>query len=481
MSETTLHQLCRLYTNLKAEEIAILEKVAETLPYYAELSGNYMYIDCLLQSGDHGIVVAEALPRTPEAVYKERVLGKLVFEAFEPAVLLCHRTGRKSLKHRAITQEGKVVEQSVTPIYNDSHEVIGTLIMEADMGEKSTPLKETTIPIKSIDMGPFSDNPMVADLLMEIIFITDDQHRLVYANPSGIKFLHEIQGEKDWHNQPVEQILPFLEGLLHHKDEVFISEVLAGQRNLEVKKVHMRTKRNELEGLLFIIQDLTELRLKEKELLMKSVVIKEIHHRVKNNLQTVASLLRLQMRKGKSDDSKGHLEDTLNRVYSISAVYELILANEDADQDDVDVIELTSKIGSSMMLHDLDHQIDFQVLSNGYTLLASSRKAVSIALIVNELVQNSLKHAFPKQSGTIRVEFNVKQEFIEMHISDDGKGMEGYTRSLGLDIVRNLIVNDLEGEFVYKQVEKGTHASIVFPIHDEILVHFENVLYGAGD
>lgn len=471
MSETTLHQLCRLYTDLEVEDIAILEKVAETLPHYAELSGNYMYIDCLLQSGDHGIVVAEALPRTPDAVYKERVLGKLVFEAFEPAVLLCHKTGRKSLKHRAITQEGKVVEQSVIPIYNDSHEVIGTLIMEADMSDEPSSVKEGTFPIKSIDMGPFSENPMVADLLMEIIFITDDQQRLVYANPSGIKFLHEIQGERDWLNQSVEQVLPFLEGLLHHKDEVFISEVLAGPRILEVKKVHMRTKRNELEGLLFIIQDLTELRLKEKELLMKSVVIKEIHHRVKNNLQTVASLLRLQMRKGLSEESKGHFEDTLNRVYSISAVYELILANEDADQDDVDVIELTSKIGSTMMLNDLEHQIDFQVISNGYTLLASSRKAVSIALIVNELVQNSLKHAFSEESGLIRVEFDVRQEFIEMHISDDGKGMEGYTKSLGLDIVRNLIINDLEGEFVYKQVEKGTHATIIFPIHDEILVH----------
>lgn len=471
MDETTLHQLCRLYTNLSEEDISILERMAKTLPQYAELSGNYMYIDCLLHSGDHGIVVAEAVPRTPDAVYKERVLGKLVFEAFEPAVLLCHKTGRKSMKHRAITQEGKVVEQSVIPIYNDQHTVIGTLIMEADFEEEPVSEKEIDSSIKSIDMGRFSDNPVVADLLMEIIFITDEQQRLIYANPSGIKFLHEIHGDCDWKKQDIDRVLPFLGNILNHKEEVFISEVLAGNRSLEVKKVNMRTKRNQLEGLLFIIQDLTELRLKEKELLMKSVVIKEIHHRVKNNLQTVASLLRLQMRKGLSEESKSHFEDTLNRVFSISAVYELILANEDADQDDVDVIALTSKIGSTMMLNDLDHQIEFKVVSNGYNLLASSRKAVSIALIVNELVQNSLKHAFSEQSGMISVEFKVKQDFIEMHIKDDGKGMKGYQQSLGLDIVRNLIVNDLEGEFVYKQVEKGTHASIVFPIHDEIIVH----------
>lgn len=471
MSETTLHQLCRLYTNLNKEDIAILEQVAAMLPYHAELSGNYMYIDCLLQSGDHGIVVAEALPRTPDAAYKERVIGKLVFEAFEPAVLLCHKTGRKSLKHRAITQEGKVVEQSVIPIYNNHHEVIGTLIMEADLAEEPSPSMPGALPLKSIDMGHFSKNPMVADLLMEIIFITDDQQRLVYANPSGIKFLHEILGERDWKKQPIETILPFLQGLLVNQEEVFISEVTTGTQILEVKKVHMRTKRNELEGVLFIIQDLTELRLKEKELLMKSVVIKEIHHRVKNNLQTVASLLRLQMRKGISEESKSHFEDTLNRVYSISAVYELILANEDADQDDVDVIELTSKIGSSMMLNDLEHQVDFHVVANGYSLLASSRKAVSIALIVNELVQNSLKHAFPDRSGTISVEFDVSRQFIEMHIWDDGIGMDGSNRSLGLDIVRNLIVNDLEGEFVYKPVPRGTHASIIFPIRDEIVVH----------
>ncbi|MFA1641995.1 sensor histidine kinase [Chryseomicrobium imtechense] len=474
MAESTLHQLCRLYTNLSATDIQILEQVAETLSNYAELSGNYMYIDCLLSSGDHGIVVAEALPRTPDAIYKERVLGKLVFEAFEPAVLLCHKTGRKSLKHRAITQEGKVVEQSVVPIHNEQHEVIGTLIMEADLSEESA-AREPAYPIKSIDMGSFSNNPTVADLLMEIILMTDQQQRLVYANPSGIKFLHAMCGEMDWKAEQILSVLPFLESVLSNNEEVFISEVLASGRVLEIKKVNMRTKRNEVEGLLFIIQDLTELRHKEKELLMKSVVIKEIHHRVKNNLQTVASLLRLQMRKGISDESKSHFEDTLNRVYSISAVYELILANEDADQDDVDVIELTSKIGSTMMLNDLDHQIQFEVISNNYQLLASSRKAVSIALIVNELVQNSLKHAFPNQAGTITVEFRVQQDFIEMQIRDDGKGMEGYKQSLGLDIVRNLIVNDLEGELLYKPVDKGTHASILFPYHDEILVRRESV------
>ncbi|OXS76686.1 sensor histidine kinase [Domibacillus enclensis] len=483
MNETALEQLCRLYTDLTDSDIQVLKETAKTLPLYAELSGHYMFIDCMMKSSGQAVVVAEALPRTPEAAYKESVVGKIVFETFEPGVHYSHRTGKKSIRHRAITQEGKMVEQSVVPIRNDQHEVIGTLITEAEIagaaGSFAKAAERPNISFGSEALGHLladtvDDYPIVTDLLMEIFLVTDADQRLVYANPAGVRFIHEMNEAEDIQNKPILTLLPFLTELLEHQEEVFISEVSVASKTLEVKKVKMHSKTNELKGILFIIQDLTELRTKEKELLMKSVVIKEIHHRVKNNLQTVASLLRLQMRKGFPAESRSHFEDTLNRIFSISSVYEMILANEHADEDDVDLIELTRKIGSTMVLNDLNQKVDLIIESNGNKILTSSRKAVSIALIVNELIQNSLKHAFPGElSGTIQVDFFSHKKFAELHIRDNGVGMAGAAFSLGLEIVHNLVVNDLAGEFSYKNVESGTHAAITFPLSPEVVIHYE--------
>ena len=101
------------------------------------------------------------------------------------------------------------------------------------------------------------------------------------------------------------------------------------------------------------------------------------------------------------------------------------MANEDADDDDVNIIELTRKVCSTMVLNELNKNINLIIQSNGNRILTSSRKAVSIALIVNELVQNSLKHAFPEDMhGKIVVNFFSTTDFLELHISDNGVGMK---------------------------------------------------------
>lgn len=110
-----------------------------------------------------------------------------------------------------------------------------------------------------------------------------------------------------------------------------------------MKKIPIRSQNDKV--TLLIIHDLTELKLKENELMMKTFAIREIHHRVKNNLQTVTSLLRLQMRNDLAASNASAFQEALNRIYSISSVYELILENEDNAEEKVDVIALSKKIG----------------------------------------------------------------------------------------------------------------------------------------
>lgn len=479
MKDFTLEQICTLYTELTEEDIRILKNTASTLQMYADLSDAYMFIDCKMKDSEHAIVVAEAFPKSIESVYENSVVGKIVFDTFEPGVFYSYRQGKKSLIRQAVTQEGRSVEQSVVPIKNDLHEVIGVLIQEKEVDypvANQNDRQKDSLSQGSIDyvMGNDSnDMPMVSDLLMEIFLLTDNENNLIYANPVGVKFITEMSRTEEIQNRNLVELLPFLNPVYNQQDDVFVFELTVAHKNLVVKKVRLR-KKHKMRGTLLIIQDLTELRTKEKELMMKSVVIQEIHHRVKNNLQTVASLLRLQMRRGFPEESRSYFEDTLNRIFSISSVYELILANEDAEDDDVNIIELTRKVCSTMVVNELHKKVHLIISSNGNRILTSSRKAVSIALIVNELVQNSLKHAFPEDvQGEIVVDFLSNKDFLELHIFDNGVGMRKPKTSLGLEIVHNLVVNDLNGEFSYLPENIGTHAVITFPVSPEVIIYYE--------
>lgn len=479
LSESTLEQLCKIYTELNTEDINILKKVESTLNIYADLSNANMYIDCKMNENDHAIVVAEAFPSTSDSVYEKSVVGKFVFESFEPGVFYSYRGGKKSLISQAVTQDGRIVEQSVVPIKNNSHQIIGVLIQEKEMSQQSLVRseqqkysfgQETLGTMLGEDMGKI---PIISNLLMETLLLTDNSNNLIYANPVGVKFITEMTQTDEIQHKNLVELLPFLKQVYDSKEDVFVFDMTLDRKNLVIKKVRLRNKEQHGETLL-IIQDITELRTKEKELMMKSYLIQEVHHRVKNNLQTVASLLRLQMRKGSPEESKAYFEDTLNRIYSISSVYELILANEDADDDDVNIIELTRKVCSTLVLNELHKNISLIIQSNGNRILTSSRKAVSIALIINELVQNSLKHAFPEDIlGEIIVEFHSNKDFLELHIFDNGVGMKKPRTSLGLEIVHNLVVNDLNGEFQYLPEDLGTHAVIAFPVSPEVVIYYE--------
>ncbi|PID16139.1 histidine kinase [Sporosarcina sp. P34] len=471
MVKSTVEKLCKLHTELTNQDVQILQEMAFSLQTYADLSNSYMFIDCKLKPSNQAIVVAEAFPVGCTPLYSNSVIGKIVFESFEPGVFYSYRNGKKSIIQQAMTQEGIVVHQTVVPIKNTYHQVIGVLVSE----------KQVTSPLPADDIKRFSvvtetaedqltnsGLGVVSDLLMEMLILTDASNRLVYANPSGLKLISEMSGRDDVLYRDLLEMLPFLRTVYEQEEDVFVFELTIQDKNLIVKKIRMREKNKSQETLL-IIQDITELRTKEKELMMKSVVIKEIHHRVKNNLQTVASLIRLQMRNGISANNRSAFEETLNRIYSISSVYEIILTKEDADDDDVNIINLTRKICSTMVLNDYNLKVDLIIEPNGNKIITSSKKAVSIALIINELIQNSLKHAFQgKEEGIIDVEFIVDHDFVELHVSDNGVGMKNPHTSLGTEIIHNLVTNDLNGEFLYVPREIGTHAVINFPVGAEV-------------
>ncbi len=218
---------------------------------------------------------------------------------------------------------------------------------------------------------------------------------------------------------------------------------------------------------IIILQDITELHKKDEELLIKSAVIKEIHHRVKNNLQTIVSLLRLQERRTVSDEAKSVLQDCIGRVNSIAVVHEYLSQQGDGMIDVGKVAKsIYQALVSSMLNSDFVLETDFATDD----VLLPSEKATSIALILNELLQNAIEHAFAgRQSGRLTVRFNDSGSCYELLIADNGVGLPpGFSwqqsGSLGLKIIRTMAEADLKGSFSLTPLaDGGVLASVVIP------------------
>ena len=185
---------------------------------------------------------------------------------------------------------------------------------------------------------------------------------------------------------------------------------------------------------------------------MRGVLAQEIHHRVKNNLQTVASLLRLQARDDGVEPRKA-LDDSVNRILAIAAVHEVLMEHRD---DDVDLGELLERL-RAMLVQGLagDKSVDATL---GSISLAGNR-ATALALVFSELFQNALEHGGP----SVTIELWQRNGDVVLAIADDGKGIAGEPRhGTGLSIVRALVRDELRGTLSLES-DGGLRAEIVFP------------------
>ena len=220
-------------------------------------------------------------------------------------------------------------------------------------------------------------------------------------------------------------------------------------------------------GALVAIEDVTEEMRKEQELRIKTAMIQEIHHRVKNNLQTIAALLRLQARRTDTSEVRDQLRESIGRIISIAVVHEFLSREEDTH---INIYEVSSRILNEIRSGVLDPQRPIALCLEGsrrFTLPA--QQATSCALIVNELIQNAAGHAFAEQSDAkIVVRLAERDDSLCIEIEDNGRGLPAdfnpdQQGGLGLHIVRTLVREDLKGNFEIASGPNGTRATISFP------------------
>lgn len=225
--------------------------------------------------------------------------------------------------------------------------------------------------------------------------------------------------------------------------------------------------KSDTEAAIVILADVTELKKKDEELLVKSAVIKEIHHRVKNNLQTIASLLRLQARRTDDSEAKLILRDSISRINSIALVHESL---SQQDSDVINVAEVLQRIYQALLDSMVMPGLHLETAFAAEDILLPSEQATAMGLILNEMLQNALEHGFKNRTtGKLTVALKVLPSYYCLEITDDGVGLPpdfviGQTRSLGLKIIQTMAESDLHGKFELLPLEKGTCARVKVPI-----------------
>lgn len=471
-----LRKLCDIHTDLSHEDISKLERIADILPIIADLVKADVFIDCITRDPNVAIVVAEAKPSMDPSMYKYTVVGAFALRENEPAALRTLEIGMVTRDLKAITQENMTVRQNVVPIKNDSGKVIGVLIMEQDitqdvnqnrhmeiLAETAEQLTETLLTFRDKD-----NENAIANHLNDAIVMFDGGGIATYANPVADELYRKLGYKDNIVGMNFNNLV--LDGSM--LDEVIkkqpfnISEVNVGKLSLQVKYA-ISHKKDKLLGLSMLIKDITEVKEKEKELILKSFAIREIHHRVKNNLQTIASLLRLQSRRLESDMVKKMFDESISRILSIAVTHEILAQN---GVDDVDIKTILSRIKDNNIQYGLPPSKDIQIDVEGDSFKIDSDKATSIALVVNELLQNSLQCAFiGRNLGNIHIKIQKGIMYSSISIIDNGIGFDVNKTvrpgSLGLSIVKNIVKDKLNGTFNIESNSKGT--KIVFDFKNE--------------
>lgn len=456
-----IEELCRLYTNLDDGDISVIKQASRMLQTVADIENADAFIDCLTRDPDEAIVVAEAEPSNRKSMYRNTVVGQLALRKNEPAVLRTLELGAATKNLKATTQESITVRQTVAPIKNNG-KIVGVLILEKDITD--TMIHQKNIKMLSEGYEQFSDTLIslsenedtVANYIDDAIMIFDEDGIVRFANPRADIF-YKTLGYKDnltgmHYNNLSMGVCTFREIIEEKRyDEM---EVKVGNLFLMVRHIPINSKTFKL---VVIIKDVTLIKEKEKELISKSVAIKEIHHRVKNNLQTTASLLRLQARRSKSEDTKTALYESMSRILSIAATHEL-LAQEGIDE--VDIFEVISNIKDNTMRYFNMPIKNVEVTVTGDNFKIQSDVSTSVGLVINELLQNSLKYAFPNRNkGKIDINIEMGKIYSTITVTDNGVGFDVNkvnNNSLGLNIVKSTVQDKLKGNISIVSGHSGT-------------------------
>ncbi|MDO9397730.1 MAG: histidine kinase N-terminal domain-containing protein [Herbiconiux sp.] len=316
--------------------------------------------------------------------------------------------------------------------------------------------------------GPRRGAPRASDGLIRL----DVDGIVTFASPNGLSAFNRMGFAGELEGQSLAEVTTgLLAGRLVVDESLPLvvtgrapwrTDIEARGVTVSLRAIPLRNRGHRF-GAIVLSRDVTELRHQERELITKDATIREIHHRVKNNLQTVASLLRIQARRTHSDEAREALTQAMRRVAAIAVVHDTLSEglNQRVDFDTVfdRVLLLVAEVASA-------HNTTVHPKSSGSFGVLPSEYATPLALALTELVTNAVEHGLAGQEGEVEIVATRSEELLTVEVRDNGTGLpEGKVGSgLGTQIVRTLIQGELGGTIDWHtMVGSGTVVTIEIP------------------
>lgn len=460
---------------MSEEDIDMLIAQADLLMKSSDYASEDVFIDVQNIYSEHATVVFHKKPETKGSLYEKSVVGSLAYLHNEPGVIRTLQTGAPSIGLSALSQEGIHIEQTVLPIKREGR-VIATLILEKDASEHLP----TQFSLKTTELGYYEVDDVCLDVdseqfsllkyMDEAVLFFNDEGYVTYFNPSAaelyrkkLRYMDSIEGMHYDNlvlgNICFKDIYQESKGLSTAYST--LAQVQYGVSYFAIRQYVVHDSKS----LVMIYKDISDVKQMETLLLMKETTIHEMNHRVKNNLQTVVSLLRLQSQRTTSKNVKKDLTDSINRVLSIAMTHELLLSQQ---QDEVSIEHLLRGVVENVQNYFKGHaaiSLTYHLDSNLYL---DSNRATALALVVNELLQNSYDHAFEKsmpKNPEIDLQIISEDGIIKVRVADNGNGYDtsrSFDNHLGLMIVERFVKSKLSGKLSIHSSEKGTETTITF-------------------
>ena len=446
-----------------------LQAIASDWQILADLSFADLLMFCRDELTNELLVVAQMRPYTAQTVYQEDLVGQAFARGVRVNVDRAFRECRIIRDGEPDWSTGVPVREEAIPIVFDG-QVVAVVTREANLAMVRSPSQLELTYLQTADelsamlsegSFPFPGEdperelaPRVGDGLLRL----DPDGIVLFASPNAISAYRRL-GVND---HVVGSNLAMFD-----LDEQAVLEALADGDPLEseveargavvLRRLIPLTRDHEVLGGLMLVREVTELRRHERLLLYKDATIREIHHRVKNNLQTVASLLRLQSRRLSSDEARDALGESVRRISSIALVHETLSQNS---RQRVSFDKVASRLAAMLTsgLSDPEHPIHIDIEGAAGELPAEV--ATPLALVLSEVLQNAVEHAFPKRRGTITVTLERQPSRMRLVVVDDGVGLpEGWSidgsANLGLRIAATLVESELSGQLAVGPREGG--------------------------
>ena len=304
--------------------------------------------------------------------------------------------------------------------------------------------------------------PRVGDGIM----LFDKAGKLEYASPNALTVVRQVGANQVNLGQRLGDMgidAPGVRQAFANRLD-YTDEIEVDQRVLSTYCVPLLTQ-TAVTGALVLLRNITELRQRDRLLMTKDATIAEIHHRVKNSLQTASSLLQLQSRRVDSTDAKAALAESARRIRTIGVVHELLSHRTDDEVQFGEVLRmLTSMIRESLV--DPTHPVEFDIDCDPAVI--SNNLTTPLALIASELVQNAIDHA---QCSLVKISLRIQPDAVVLTVADDGIGFdqdaEPSGSGLGMTIVRTIAQSELGGSLELGDNEPGARIEVRVPLFDE--------------